>query len=575
MKKLIYILLFIPFLLNAATYHVAPSGGNDSNDGAIGTPWATWQKAFNTADAGDTVYFRGGSWYPTTTRDGTSEIVSLRPRDAIGNDGTIENPIIFMAYPDEVPILDCIGVEVAGNFLQGLKIVRAHNIVIKGLHIINVKQYKNEVDIAGIEAASCNNFRIENCVVHDISGKGIFVNPNFRPDLYAEMETFEYDSSFIINCDAYLCADSLIRNAGDTPGNSADGIKCYGTTTDSSRTTMTIRGNRSWNNSDDGFDCSLAGYLIVNNNWSFSNGYLIDGDGTGFKIGGSSVVERPERLVINNISVHNSAGFFALEYAGYNRSVGGYYNNFSYKEDGGGYFFSDNNSEWPEVFLVYRNNISYDVDGFQFSNVYMEYTESNNSWVYVTGYPGYDPNPNFTINDDDFISLDTTQLDDTRKADHSLPDITFGHLVEGSDLIEAGTDVGMSSTPDIGIDWDYLASDAGSSENDILAFSLSMQTGSSTINSSAHTVATEVPHGTNVTALQPTITTSAGSSIVEASGVARDFTSPVNYTVTAEDETEQIWVVTVTISTSQQHPYLIYEGGNIIIDGNGNLIINQ
>ena len=68
MKKLI----LIPFLFLTIrmfcqnVYYVAPSGGSDGNAGTnISAPWATWQKAFNTAMAGDTVYFRGGVWYGT------------------------------------------------------------------------------------------------------------------------------------------------------------------------------------------------------------------------------------------------------------------------------------------------------------------------------------------------------------------------------------------------------------------------------------------------------------------------------------------------------------------------------
>jgi hypothetical protein len=84
-KVLILILLSITVLLSAQnTYYVAPTGGSDSNPGTISQPWATWQKAFNTAAAGDTVYFRGGVWYlqPGQTvdlvnKDGTAETISI------------------------------------------------------------------------------------------------------------------------------------------------------------------------------------------------------------------------------------------------------------------------------------------------------------------------------------------------------------------------------------------------------------------------------------------------------------------------------------------------------------------
>ncbi len=71
------------------------------------------------------------------------------------------------------------------------------------------------------------------------------------------------------------------------------------------------------------------------------------------------------------------------------------------------------------------------------------------------------------------------------------------------------------------------------------------------INSTNGTVSIEVLYGTNVTALTPTITVSAGANIVPASGVAQNFTSPVTYTVTAQDgTTTKVWTVTVTVAST-------------------------
>lgn len=60
-----------------------------------------------------------------------------------------------------------------------------------------------------------------------------------------------------------------------------------------------------------------------------------------------------------------------------------------------------------------------------------------------------------------------------------------------------------------------------------------------------------VPYGTNVTSLTPTITVSAGATVSPASGIAKDFTSPVTYTVTAEDgTTTKAYTVTVVVTPS-------------------------
>ncbi len=70
-----------------------------------------------------------------------------------------------------------------------------------------------------------------------------------------------------------------------------------------------------------------------------------------------------------------------------------------------------------------------------------------------------------------------------------------------------------------------------------------------TIDNSAQTVAIIVPFGTNVTALVPTIIHN-GASISPASGVAKDFTLPVTYTVTAQDNSTKAYVVAVTVATA-------------------------
>jgi len=64
-----------------------------------------------------------------------------------------------------------------------------------------------------------------------------------------------------------------------------------------------------------------------------------------------------------------------------------------------------------------------------------------------------------------------------------------------------------------------------------------------------HTVEVEVAYGTDVTALTPAITVSAGATINPVSESVQDFTAPVDYTVTAEDGvTTQLWTVTVSVA---------------------------
>jgi hypothetical protein len=68
-----------------------------------------------------------------------------------------------------------------------------------------------------------------------------------------------------------------------------------------------------------------------------------------------------------------------------------------------------------------------------------------------------------------------------------------------------------------------------------------------TINEAAGTIAVTVPYGTNVTSLTPAII-HTGASVSPASSVAQDFTNPVTYTVTAEDNSTKVYTVTVNVA---------------------------
>lgn len=84
-----------------------------------------------------------------------------------------------------------------------------------------------------------------------------------------------------------------------------------------------------------------------------------------------------------------------------------------------------------------------------------------------------------------------------------------------------------------------------SSTKSVTAFYLSSPWVTGTINEATHTIEL-VLYGTDVTSLTPTIV-HTGASISPASGMARDFTFPVAYTVTAADGTSQEYSVSVVV----------------------------
>ena len=115
--------------------------------------------------------------------------------------------------------------------------------------------------------------------------------------------------------------------------------------------------------------------------------------------------------------------------------------------------------------------------------------------------------------------------------------MTSDIAVGGANVVNTGAsnmdDIFVKGTP-------YVSSDA-----EIVSFDIPSQV-SSTINSLASTVQVVMPIGTNLTSLIPAITVSVGAAILPASGVVQNFSSAVNYVVTAQDGTPKTWVVTVT-----------------------------
>ena len=92
------------------------------------------------------------------------------------------------------------------------------------------------------------------------------------------------------------------------------------------------------------------------------------------------------------------------------------------------------------------------------------------------------------------------------------------------------------------------------SEKAVVSFTIPGQAGESVIDEAAHTVTVTMPAGTDLTALTPEITVSAGASVSPASGVEQDFTNGAAYTVTAEDGTSQTYTVSVVLESAPTVP---------------------
>ena len=125
------------------------------------------------------------------------------------------------------------------------------------------------------------------------------------------------------------------------------------------------------------------------------------------------------------------------------------------------------------------------------------------------------------------------------------------------------------------------AADNLSSEKAILDFTLPQQIGAASIDQTFHFVTVVVAHGTDLTALKPMITISDKATIEPASGVATDFSQgPVTYKVTAEDGSEQDWMVILSAAKSNAAYILSFTvphqvGQSVITDSTVNAVVDN
>ncbi len=463
-KHLMLVLLATSSIVYGKTYYVATNGKDSNNGTSLTTPFATWQRGINAAYPGDTIFVRGGIYY-LAGNNPFVEVNSQRWPVPQGRSGTKAKPICFWAYPPDYesgnfPILDCSkAYETYGTNFScfGLNAVEYWHI--KGITVRNAFQRGNaNRRPQGFGATLSANLKFENCTAHNISARGFYYESGAWNTWDGPNALWSSDTTYFINCDAYDIRDSVNCSAGD-------GWKCgnyYGGV-------LIFDGCRAWDYSDDGFDPGGAGKRIIRNCWAMSgNKYssLCSGniEGNGFKTGAVGVDQDshyPPGYAF--VEMTNCLAVYCVGFGFYNNLELGrdnnakYFNNTAYRNYGG---FFDMPLKTSSRGIEMRNNIAYNNTNSNYSQVGIYgpsvYAESNNTWKstqQVNDWPGWIKNPAVTVTDADFISLDASQLKYPRKPDGSLPDITFLKLVAGSDLIDAGIDVGLpysDSAPDLG-----------------------------------------------------------------------------------------------------------------------------
>ena len=274
-------------------YYVA-TDGSDSGSGSIDAPFKTFGKAYSTIAAGDTVYFRGGTYVIDeaeimTPGSGTGSYSFVFD---INKTGTADGRTVFAGYPGERPIFDFQNVKpqsrISAFYLHG-----------SYLHLKNF-------DIIGVQATMHGHYQCEcisarngsNCIVENIS-----MHDNMAIGYYA----IKGSNNLVKNCDAYNNYDDYsafktdedynnykstgtVANTSETLGGNCDGFGIHLINKD--YTGNRFEGCRAWWNSDDGFDCiNNQAAVVWDHCWAFYNGFepnssTARGDGNGFKAGG-------------------------------------------------------------------------------------------------------------------------------------------------------------------------------------------------------------------------------------------------------------------------------------------------
>lgn len=390
--------LFLTQSVEARDWYVAING-SDNGNGSESDPYLSIGKAVSMVQAGETIYVKGGSYNLVSTI-------------LISKSGIAGGVISLVASQGERPVLNFSGQSLSGSNC-GIRLTGSYW-HIKGLDITGAGDN-------GMKIESGNHNTIEDCAFYRNRDSGL------------QIDNGASDNS-VINCDSYYNADP--SDYGD-----ADGFSVKLTVGSGNY----FYGCRSWKNCDDGWDGYLRGAddvtTILENCWAFENGYLEDGtdpgpnaNGNGFKMGGSDDKTLRHNFTLKKcLAFKNKAKGFDQ-----NNNKGSMilYNCTGYENLVSDYRITQ--ALAAGKVLIVKNCI----DLGKIAEIANFAEQEKNSWM----------SP-FVVTSDDFASIDETPAFNSRKTDGNLPDMNYMHLVTGSDLIDAGVNVGLpytGSAPDLG-----------------------------------------------------------------------------------------------------------------------------
>ena len=421
--------LLVTAVVNGKVIYVAPEG-DDAASGSIDKPLATLPAAYKKIVSGDTVYFRGGTYFVTDEQ--VMKIESLYAHAfALEKAGSKDGHTCFMGYPGERPIFDFSALQLDGEHRFTGFYLAADYIHLRNFDIVGLP-----VRITGHTQSECVSARKgSHCIVENIA-----MHHNMAIGYYQTKGS----DNLILNCDAYNNYDDYSEG---TYGGNVDGFGIHVSKT--SETGNRIIGCRAWRNSDDGFDLiNCAAPVEISNCMAFFNGYQPSedlttfqsaGDGNGFKAGGwgmsASTTKCPE--VCPSHYVHHCMA--------YKNKANGFYSNHHMGGNRWEYNSASENRSNYEMLNRHSNSAAgaYDVPGYNHvlrNNVSWKYRDKGHVTNYDTETCVMENNSflpadsSFTVTTDMFVNTDVAELVIERNTDGTLPKIIFMRGSEGSIL---------------------------------------------------------------------------------------------------------------------------------------------
>lgn len=395
--------------------------GDDAGPGTLQRPFATFERAFEAVEPGDTVYVRGGVY-------ARSAPVVLDRR------ASAAEPIRLWAYEDELPILDFAdnprhadppqprdddSIAATSNAVGLLVAGEAEGWHVRGLEIRNAPYY-------GVRVYGSHNV-FERLVLHDHKAAGLEITGK---DGWSPTDNLVLDSDSFHNFDP------------QTDGEDADG---FAAKFDTLGPGNVFRRTRAWSNADDGYDFWHAGVVVVEDCWAFDNGFNRPewdgqltqgwrGDGMGFKLG-----QDAGEIELHRVVAFGNKGFGVDDNG--NGSAGGVVvYNATLVDNGANVQISLDDGAPHTV----RNSIALHTSGGAVTSLSGPVDSASNSWELGGATAA------------DFVDLDLEVLFDDaigpRGPDGALPELGL-RLAKGSALIDSGQDVGLpyeGAAPDLG-----------------------------------------------------------------------------------------------------------------------------